>query len=51
MPAITASTPVREFCESHPHDFDEARVREAIILLLESARDGLVWLVGQPAEG
>ena len=42
---------VREFCEVDQHDFDETRVRNALIPLLESDRHGLVWLVGQPAEG
>ena len=42
---------VREFCEVDKHDFDETHVRNAIIPLLESDRHGLVWLVGQPAEG
>jgi GNAT superfamily N-acetyltransferase len=42
---------VREFCEVDRHDFDESRVRSALMPLLESDRHGLVWLVGQPAEG
>jgi GNAT superfamily N-acetyltransferase len=42
---------VREFCEADRHDFDESRVRSALIPLLESDRHGLVWLVGRPAEG
>ena len=42
---------VREFCEADRHDYDESRVRSALIPLLASDRHGLVWLVGQPAEG
>jgi GNAT superfamily N-acetyltransferase len=42
---------VREFCEVDRHDFDDSRVRDALIPLLESDRQGLVWLVGRPAEG
>ena len=42
---------VREFCEVDRHPFDEAHVRDALVPLLESDRHGLVWLVGQPAEG
>ena len=42
---------VREFCAVDRHDFDETHVRNALIPLLESDRHGLVWLVGQPAEG
>ena len=42
---------VREFCEADRHEFDEGRVRSALIPLLESDRHGLVWLAGRPAEG
>jgi len=42
---------VREFCEADQHVFDETHVRNALIPLLGSDRHGLVWLVGQPAEG
>ena len=42
---------VCEYCEADHHDFDEARVRSALVPLLESDRYGLVWVVGRPAEG
>lgn len=42
---------VREFCEVDHHEFDETRVRGALMPLLESDRHGRVWLVGRPAEG
>jgi GNAT superfamily N-acetyltransferase len=42
---------VREFCAVDHHDFEPERVRAALVPLLESDRHGLVWLVGEPAEG
>jgi len=42
---------VREFCLVDRHEFNETRVRKALIPLLASDRYGVVWLSGEPPDG
>lgn len=38
---------VAEYCQLDAHQFDEDRVRAALIPLLESPQFGLVWMLGE----
>ena len=42
---------IREFCDIDAHDFDEKRIRSALPALLASDEYGVVWMIGDPADG
>lgn len=42
---------IEAYCKADAHAFDRKRVESALLPLLRDDRQGMVWLIGEPAQG